>query len=172
MSRFEPGQLFSGRQARRVEAADIVSDAIAASTESKPVVAARMEITSVELARVTDATSGRAFPLDHALALDERAYRRFLDRLADRAGLAVVELPKAAVAGDELRVLAAGQKESAEAIAHGLASLADGRVCSAEGVAGERECDEAIAALLAIREVFRAARREGVVGLRAVGGGR
>ncbi len=171
MRKSTPDQEFSARQKRHLEACLIANRAVEASDDSRPVVAAKMEVTVTELSRVTDPMSGRMFPLEHALALDERAYRRFVGDLAARAGLAVVDLPKPSAVSDELRALATAQRETSQAIAHGLEAWADGHMCCAEGVRVEQECDEAIAALLVIRERARVAKREGVVGLRAVVGG-
>lgn len=85
-------------------------------------------------------------------------------------GYALVELPEATKTSDDLHALATAQRESGEAIAHGLDAMADGHLTRAEGVRVEAECDEAIAALLTIRERARLAQREGVIGLQAVRG--
>lgn len=166
----DPDRVFSARQKRRVEACAIVARAIEAAQDSRPVVAARMDIAPTELGRLVDPTSGRMFPLEHALALDVGAYRVLLEQLASRTGLAVVELPSAASTTDDLRALAVAQRETAEAIAHGLDAMADGHMTRTEGARVEKECDEAIAALLVIRERARLAQREGVIGLRAATG--
>jgi hypothetical protein len=160
-----PDHAFSARVGRHIEAASIFDNAIGASTTARLVVAAQCEISPADLARICDPTTGRAVPLEHVLGLPDDAYRVVVDKLAQRAGLALVDMPKAGEMGDDFRAIAAAQRESADVVARGLDALADGRMCAREGAELAAECDEAIAALLAIRERARLAQREGVIGL-------
>lgn len=171
MTKRRPDHAFSARQGRHIEAAAIFDGALGASTTSRPVAAAQLEISTTDLARICDPTTGRAVPLEHVLGLPDDAYRVVLGALAERADLAVVSLPSAASTGDDFRTLAMAQRESADVVSRGLEALADGRMCSREGAEIETECDQAIAALLAIRERARLAQREGVIGLVRKSGG-
>ncbi len=173
MKRLTPDHAFSGRVHRHLQAAAIFDRALDVATTkrpdqqttSRPVVAAQLEITPTDLARICDPTTGRAVPLEHVLGLPPDGYRSVLDQLADVAGLAVVDMPKPTTASDDYRAIAAAQRESADVVARGLEALADGHMCGREGAELAAECDEAIATLLVIRERARLAQREGVIGL-------
>lgn len=97
--------------------------------------------------------------------------RRSLSWAGEPHNLAVVEMPKVVGTADELRAIATAQRETSEAIAHGLDAMADGHITPAEGARLEKECDEAIAAFLVIRERARIAKAQGAFVLRSVPGG-
>ena len=153
------------------EAARIVGEALDAEGSSRAIVAAHLGVSERELGRCTSTSSGRHMPLGHVLGLPPAVVVRIAGRMVEPLGKAIVDLPKTSATSDELRALATAQRETAEAIAHGLDAMADGHMTRAEGARVEQECDEAIAALLVIRDRARLAQREGVIGLRAVSGG-
>lgn len=166
MRRAQPDHVFSARVHRHLEAASIFDRAIEASATSRPVIAAELEISATDLGRICDPTKGRAVPLEHVLGLPDDARRALLTTLADREGLALVEMPKALVATDDLRLLCEAQREASDVVTRGIEACADGHMTRTEGAEIERECDEAIAALLAVRERARLAKREGVIAIR------
>lgn len=154
------------RESRIAEIGAVVRAAMAEERASYEVVAAHLGLSPSELKRCCSPSSGRHLSLADAAGLPPAVLRRVLDHLADTLGCVVVDLPEAVPSSSDLHLLASAQRNSAEAVAAGLDSIADGYVTRGEGKVLGAACTEAIRHLVAVREIARMAVREGVAGVR------
>lgn len=167
----DPVRVFSAdphdaRENRIAEIGAVVRAAMAEERASYDVVAAFLGISPSELKRCVAPSSGRHLSLADAAGLPPAVLRRVVDHLADTLGCVVVEVPEADSGQNDLRLMARLQRKSAEAVAAGLDSIADGYVTRGEGKVLGAACTEAIRHLVGVREIARMAVRECVAGVR------
>lgn len=167
----DTGRVFSAdphdaREQRIAEIGTVVRAAMAEERASYDVVAAHLGLSASELKRCCSPSSGRNLSLADAAGLPPAVLRRVLDHLADTLGCVVVDLPEAMPTRSDLYLLADAQRKSAEAVAAGLDSIADGYVTRGEGKVLGAACTDAIRHLVGVREIARMAVREGVAGVR------
>jgi hypothetical protein len=154
------------RAALRVLVRDVANHAalVECSRDARALWAMALGIARQSLDRMLAADGDKQLSVADLIAGPKPVRRAVVAEIIDDDEM-VVSLPDVSDDADDLALIMAAQKESAEVISTHLAALRDGRMCRAEGATLEREADEAIAALLVVRERARQAQREVVIGL-------
>ena len=166
----DPGTLTPAQYVAGLSAT--VKRAILAAAEScapawRSVTAAAMGKSRQRVDDVCDLGDDAQLSVRDALVYPE-PIRRAVAQLLIGEGSAIVPLPLAETAVEDMRIASRAHHTSAAAVTAALDACADSDVDAAEGAAIERACDAALVALLQLRALGQRAQRERVVRLKAV----